>query len=306
LSSNTKVSANLLGAQTLEQMLEAVPQLGQYDSLEAVPVLAVYDRLSRGWLTVAVLWLAMITMLLLLMATVIIVLFLLGDLIVLRLTPITDQWIGTANVPLLQLLRTAASMAIVFFAFKAGPRRWLVSSTDKFKRRIRLRLVLLQAITLQLERNRRLVDSNWRRAVCKNCLARLDRYTVRFAYWRWIRFARCRKCFDDQSCYTRVSTIAGWLDHEMNASQEQAGEVVKVNLLHRLPPRSLPLPIDLEELVIADVEDEDVETLIFLYRSQQPKTDLPKPKRLRCRLTRNSTVSPISRRQLKQNFSLLT
>jgi hypothetical protein len=91
----------------------------------------------------------------------------------------------------------------------------------------------------------------------------------------------------------------------MGESQEQMGDAVRVNMLHRLAPHSLSLPTDLDELVVADAEDEDVETLIFIYRKEQPRTDLPKPKRLRCRLTGNSTVSQMGQRQLKRNFWLM-
>lgn len=307
MSSVTPTSANLLVAQTLEQMLEAVPLLGECDTLEAVPVLADYDRRSQGWLTITVWWLATVMMITLLMAVIVAFLFLASDFLASLLTPIAEQWIGEASSTLLRILFSVVSAGIIFLVFDgAGPKRWLVSSTGTLRRRIRLRLFLLNAIRLQIERNRRQVDYNWRRTVCQNCLARFQQHRVRFAYCRWISFVRCRKCLSDKYCYTRVSTIAGWLDQCMSASQEQAGDVVKVNMLHRLPPRSLPLPIDLEELVVADAEDEVVETLIFLYRSQQPQTDLPKPKRLRCRLTRNSTVSQMSRRQLKKNFSLVT
>jgi hypothetical protein len=92
----------------------------------------------------------------------------------------------------------------------------------------------------------------------------------------------------------------------MVTSQEQAGDAVRVNMLHRLPPRSLPLPTDLDELVVADAGDEDVETLIFFYRSVQPRTRLPRPGRLRFRLTEDSSVSQMSWRQLKQNFRFVS
>ena len=91
----------------------------------------------------------------------------------------------------------------------------------------------------------------------------------------------------------------------MRASQEQTNDAVRVNLLHRLPPRSLPLPTDLDELVVADADDEDVETLILFYLSVQPRTRLPKPRRLRFRLTEDSNISQMSWRQLKQNFRLV-
>ena len=91
----------------------------------------------------------------------------------------------------------------------------------------------------------------------------------------------------------------------MNTGQEQVGDQVKVNMLDRLPPRTSSLAIDLEELVIGEVEDYDVETLILHYRSQQSKVGLPQAKRMRCRLVRNSTASQMSRRQLKQSFALI-
>lgn len=305
VSANTNVPANLLDARTLDKMLEVVPLLGECDTLEAAPILALYDRFSQGWLTAGVLWLATVLTIALLMSMVGAVLVVTGQALMPQLVSWADQLAdGLSGGPLMVLMGiVGVGIAVLIFNF-AGLRRWLMNSTRTFSRRIQLRLLLLQAIRAQVDRNRGIIDNNWAGAVCRACLARYERYRVRFAYWRWISFGRCRKCHGDRHCYTRVRKIAGWLDHAMSASQEQAGDVVKINMLHRLPPRSLSLPIDLEELVIAHAEDEDVETLILLYRSNQPRTDLPKPKRLRCRLTRNSTVSQMGRRQLKQNFSL--
>jgi len=304
VTAETNIPPNLRTAQTLEQMIEVVPQVGECDTLEAVTVLADYDRRSKGWLTLAGLWLLSIMFLASLMLGLVAALFLLSDYVAGVLTPTVDPWLGEYSNTLLRLLLGVISALIVFFFFdRAGPKRWLINSTNTLKRRIQLRLLLLRAIRSLIERNSKNVNGNWRSAVCQKCLARFERYWVRFAYWRWISFARCRKCLDDRECYTMVKTIAGWADRGMIESQEQVGNHVKVNMLHRLPPRSLSLPIDLEELVIANVEDDDVEILIFLYREQQPKTDLPKAKRLRCRLARNSTASQMSRRQLKQSFA---
>lgn len=285
-------------------MLEVVPQVGECDTLEAVTVLADYDRQSKGWLTLAGLWLLTIVLLASLMIALVAILFVLSDFVAALLTPTVDPWLGESSGTLLRLLLGVISVVIIVFFFdRAGPKRWLINSTSKLRRRVQLRLLLLKAIRSLIERNSQKVNGNWRSAVCQKCLARFVRYRVRFAYWRLISFARCRKCLDDRECYTMVKTIAGWLDRGMDTSQEQVGDQLKVNMLDRLPPRSLSLPIDLEELVVANVEDDDVEVLILLYRSLQPKTDLPKAKRLRCRLARNSTASQMSRRQLKQSFA---
>jgi hypothetical protein len=306
MTAEMNIPANLRTAQTLEQMFEAVPQLSEYDSLEAVRVLAGYDRRSKGWLTLAGLWLLTIMLLVDLTMLLAGVLFWLSDFVATLLTPSVEPWLGQSSHILLRILLSVISaVIIVFFFYRAGPKRWLIKATSTLRRRIQLRLLLLKAIRSHIERNSKKVSGSWRSAVCQNCLARFERYRVRFAYWRLISFARCRKCLDDRECYTSVKTIAGWVDRSMSAGQEQVGNEVKVNMLHRLPPRSVSLPVDLEELVIADVEDDDVEILILLYRSRQPKTDLPKAKQLRCRLARNSTASQMSRRQLKQSFALM-
>ncbi len=306
MAMTTEMPANLRTAETLEQMLEVVPLVAECDTLEAVTLLAKYDRQSKGWLTLACRWLLTITLLALLMAALIAVLFLLSDLIASLLVPSVDPWLGeSSGVVLRILLGVTSALIIVAFFDMAGPKRWLINSTRTLGRRIRLRLLLLEAIRSQIERNSRQVAGSWRRAVCQNCLARFERYRVRFSYWRLVAFARCRKCMDDHDCYTRVRTIAGWLDRGMSTSQEQVGDQVKVNMLDRLPPRSSSLAIDLEELVIGEVEDYDVETLILHYRSQQSKVGLPQAKRMRCRVVRNSTASQMSRRQLKQSFALI-
>jgi hypothetical protein len=285
-------------------MIEVVPQVGECDTLEAVGVLADYDRRSKGWLTLGGLWLLSIILLAFLMIALMVILYALSDFAAGLLAPNVEPWLGESSGPLLRLLLGVISTVIIVFFFdRAGPKRWLFNSTRTLKRRIQLRFLLLEAIRSLIERNSSKVDGNWQRAVCQKCLARFEKYRIRFAYWRLISFARCRKCRDDRECYTMVKTITGWVDRGMIESQEQVGNQVKVNMLHRLPPRQLTLPIDLEELVIANVEDDDVELLIFLYRSLQPKTDLPKAKRLRCRLARNSTASQMSRRQLKQSFA---
>ena len=296
-----------MAAHTLEQRLEAVPLLGECDTLEAVSVLARCDRESYGWFTISVFWLASVAMVVWLMLGLCLVLFLVAGSLASWLTPPVEDVLGTIGGTLLWLLILAVGALLALLIFnRAGPRRWLGSATNRLRRRIRLRVLLLQAIRSQRARNQRLINGRWQKAVCRTCLARYKAYRVRFAYLRWITFGHCRKCLDDSLAYTGVERIAGWLDHGMAHSHDQVGNVVRVNMLYRLPPRSESLPIDLDELVVANVEDEDVELLIFFYRSEQPQTELPKPKRLRCRLMGLSNVSQTSRRQLKRHFALVT
>jgi len=296
-----------MDAHTLEQMLDAVPRLGQCDSLAAVPVLASYDRQSYGWLSTVVFWLTTVALIAVFMIGVGFILFSLGISLVSVLTPQLENLVGATGGPLAQLLLfLAGAMLVVLIFNKLGPRRALVDATRRFQQRIRLRLLLLKAIGSQKQRNQTLVAGRWQTAVCRICLAHFKAYRVRFAYSRWLTFGRCRKCLDDRNGYTGVERIAGWLDHGMPVSHEQVRNAVRVNLRFRLPPHSELWPTDLDELVIANVDDEDVELLIFCYRSQQPQTELPKPKRLPCRVTGTSAISQISRRQLRRYFSLVT
>jgi hypothetical protein len=306
MSPPSLVPEKLKGAKTLDEMLEAVPLLAECDTLEALPPLANYDRRADGWFTTMGYWLLVMLLTVGLMVLVVSALVWLGELLISAVGPSADELMnGLGGLPLrLLVLVLVAGLSVLFF-YSMGPRKWLVNSTRIFRQRVRLRLLLLRAIRAHLDRNREIVGNQWRRAVCRICLARYECHRVRFAYWRWLGFARCRKCHSDHACYAHVRRIQGWLGHGMGESQGQAGDVVKVNLLHRLPPRSLSLPTDLDELVVADAEDEDVETLIFLYRREQPRTDLPKPKRLRCHLTGSSTVSLMGQRQLKRNFWLM-
>lgn len=286
-------------------MLEAVPLLARYDTLEPVDILARYDRQSQGWLTLGVLWLRTIAILTALMLLLIAVLIVLTDLISSALTPVIEQWFGDSSGVLLRILFGLVSAGVVYLVFVLGPMRWLINSTKTMRQRVELRLRLLKAIRSHIDRNRVKVSRYWRRTVCRTCLVRFEGYAVRFAYWRVVVFGRCPKCRSDNECYTRVKTIAGWLDRKMDASHEQVGEEVKVNMLLRIPPNSLPLAIGLEELVIAQVEDDDVEILILHYRSIHSRAGLPKPKRLPCRLALNSTASQMSRRQLKESFAFV-
>jgi hypothetical protein len=307
ISGLSRAPAELLRAHTLEEMLEVVPRLGECDSLGAVPALATYDRQAIGWLTSVFSWLGAVLAVALAMLFVGGLLFLAGRSLSQWLGPSADGLIdGLGGTPL-QLLISLAGLTLCVLAFNhAGPRRVLADSTHRLHLRLRLRILLLRATRSQLARNQEIVANDWRGAVCQTCLSRFELHRVRFAYWRWLSFARCRGCHDDGACYARVRRIEGWLDGRMGASQEQAGDAVRVNMLHRLPPRSLPLPTDLDELVVADVGDEDVEMLIFYYRSAQPRTRLPRPGRLRFRLTEDSSVSQMSWRQLKQNFRLVS
>jgi hypothetical protein len=303
MTSSTQVPANLFNAKTLDDMIKVVPLLGECDTLEAVLPLAGYDRRATGWLTTVSSWLGFILLSAGLPVLGFYVLIKLAAWLMIVFYPPTDPVISESNMQLIWLLIYLVTITIpaLFFNFM-GPRRWIVTSTGRLRQRIWLRVLLLKAIRSQLERNQSIVHNHWRGAVCQHCLARYERYRLRFAYWRWLSFARCRKCHSDEKCYPSVMKIQGWLDQGMSVSQEQAGQMVKINMLQRLPPMSLSLPIDLDELVIADVDDENVETLILLYRTEQPRTNLPRPKRLRCRLTRNSTISQMGQRQLQQNF----
>lgn len=301
------VPSNLRRAHTLEEMLEAVPLLGAFDSLEAVPLLASQDRRATGWLRAVSAWLGVV------LATAWAMSFAAGLLVVAggwlskELGPPADGLMeGLGGAPL-SLLIGLLGLALLGLAFNfGGPRRWLVKATRTLRLQIRLRLLLLRAIREQVARNRAIVNNDWRRAVCRNCLARYELHRVRFAYCRWIRFARCRSCKGDHACYAGVRRIEGWLDGRMKAGQERSGDAVRVNMLRRLPPRPLPLPADLDELVVAAAEDEHVETLILIYRGVQPRTSLPKPKRLRFRLTDDSTVSQMGWRQLSRNFRFVS
>jgi hypothetical protein len=304
MTTETKSLAGLGAARTLDELLAAVPPLGEFDSLEAVRPLADCDRRATGWLRTVAVWLLVLLSTATVMALVAGGLYLAGVGLTPVLSPSANRLIdGFGEAPLqVFLFILGAAITALFFNY-AGPRQWLLNATGTFRRRIELRLLLLQAIQTQLNRNRKIVNNDWSQAVCQTCLAWYERYWVRFAYWRWLSFARCRKCHSDLTCYAQVRKIQGWLDHGMEESQGKSGHVVKVNMLHRLPAKSLALPTDLDELVIADVEDEDVETLIFIYRSKQPQTDLPRPKRLRFHFTGNSNVSLMGRRQLERNFA---
>jgi hypothetical protein len=307
MSSPNHAPAELLRARTLEEMLEVVPRLGECDSLGAVPALATYDRQAVGWLTSIFSWLGAVLAVAWGMSIVGGLLFLAGCGLSEWFGPTADGLIEGLGGMLLHLFISLAGIALFVSAFNhAGPRRVLADSTHKFHSRLQLRTRLLRASRSQLARNRSIVAGDWRRAVCQNCLSRFELYRVRFAYWRWLSFARCHGCQDDGACYARVRRIEGWLDGRMVASQEQVGDVVRVNMLHRLPPRSLPLPTEMDELIVADAGDEDVETLILVYRRAQPRPRLPRPGRLRFRLTEDSSVSQMSWRQLKQNFRFVS
>lgn len=324
--------AELLRARTLEEMLQVVPLLGECDSLGAADALAAYDRQAVGWLTSVLSWLGVVLGVASAMLLVGGLLFKVGQVLGESLRESADGLIdGSGGVPL-HLLLGLAGLALWGLAFyHAGPRRWLVAATRRLLSRLSLRVELLRAVRSQVERNRRIVAGDWRGAVCRDCLSRYELHRVRLAYGRRPGFGRCRECHNDAACYARVRRIEGWLDERMAESQLRAGDAVRVNLLDRLqPPRgtrrarapspspgrvsrphrlaanSLPLPADMDELVIGDAGDEEVETFIFLYRGVQPRTRLPRPDRLSFRLTEDSGVSPMSWRQLKQNFRFVS
>ena len=71
MSRPNHIPAELLRARTLEEMLEAVPQLGEFDSLQAVPALATYDRQATGWLTSLFSWLGIMLATMLAMSIVV-------------------------------------------------------------------------------------------------------------------------------------------------------------------------------------------------------------------------------------------
>ncbi|HEY0171062.1 MAG TPA: hypothetical protein VGB98_08560 [Pyrinomonadaceae bacterium] len=298
-----RAPAELLRARTTEEMIEAVPRLGEFDSLGAVPALAGYDHRATGWVTSVLLWLGKVLAVACAMSCVAGLLAIAGWILSEWLRQSADGLAeGLGGTPL-RLLLGVAELALCALAFNyAGPRRWLADSMRALRLRLRLRVLLLGAIRSQVARNRRIVADDWRGAVCLNCLSRYELHRVRFSYWRWLGFARCRECRDDRACHARARSIEGWLDGRMGANHEQAGDAVRVNLLHRLPPLSLPLPADLDELVVAHAGDEGVETFIFFYRGAQPRTRLPRPGRLRFRLTEDSSISQMSWRQLKRNF----
>ena len=281
MNSSPKVSTDLVGAKTLADMLKAVPLLGECDSLEALVPLASYDRQAKGWLGTLGSWLLVVLMATSLLSLMIGVLYLLTTWLIPTLSPsANDLREGLGEEPLQFVVYLAAIIA-VSLAFYFWIKPWLVNSTRLFTNRINLRVLLLGAIRSQVKRNQELVGQNWRLAVCQTCLARLQRFRVRFAYWRWIRFARCRKCHDDRNCYTGVRSVEGWLDRAMSTAQQKVGDAVRVNLLQRLPPGPASLSVDLEEFVVADAEDEEVETLILLYHSVQRTAGLPRARRMR-------------------------
>lgn len=305
MNSSPKVSTDTGGAKTLADMLTAVPLLGECDSLETLVPLASYDRQAKGWLGALGEWLLVVLMATSLLSLIIGVLYLVATWLIPTLSPsVNDLMEGLGDVPLQLVVYSAAIAAVSLVSyFRLWP--WLAHSTHLFAQRINLRVLLLSAISSQVKRNQALVGDNWRLAVCQTCLARLERFRVRFAYWRWLGFARCRKCHDDHNCYTGVRSVEGWLDRAMTTAQQKVGDAVRVNLLQRLPPGPASLSLDLEEVVVADAEDEEVETLILLYHSVQRSGGLPRARRMRCRLTGNTTVSLMGRRQLKQNFRLV-
>lgn len=305
MNSSPKISTDLVGAKTLTDMLKAVPLLGECDSLEALVPLAAYDRQAKGWLGTVGEWLLVVLISTCLLSFMIGVLYLLTTWLTPTLSPsVNDLMDGLGEVPLQFVVYLAAIVAVsLVFYFRLWP--WLADSTRLLTKRINLRVLLFSAINSQIKRNQALVGDNWRLAVCQTCLARHERFRVQFAYWRWIGFARCRKCHDDHNCYTGVRSVEGWLDRAMSAAQQKVGDAVRVNLLHRLPPGPASLAVDIEEVVVADAEDEEVETLILLYHSVQRTAGLPRARRMRCRLTGNTTISLMGRRQLKQNFRLV-
>src|SRR5260370_34887760 len=113
------------------------------------------------------------------------------------------------------MIAVVLTLSTLFFIFM-GPKRWLVDSLLLLRQRITLRVRLIHALRAHLRRNRQIVDHEWRRAVCIECLARFERYRVAFSYGRRPAFARCPKCRSDHACYVRVRSIEWWLDQRMH------------------------------------------------------------------------------------------
>lgn len=147
----------------------------------------------------------------------------------------------------------------------ALPLRWLSANGRRVLQRLRLRRSLWQAVRRQRRQNVSRTGKKWRLALCQTCLARLESQQERLAYRRRLRYARCRNCHSDQLCYQGVRRVQGWLDSSMTVRQEQVEDTVRVNLLSYLQDGSRPLPLDLDQMVVADATDHQVEAFLTLY-----------------------------------------
>src|SRR5437870_11951584 len=65
------VPVKLTSARTLDEMLEAVPLLGECDTLDAVPTLASYDLRAQGWFETFGRWLLVVLLTTALMVVVV-------------------------------------------------------------------------------------------------------------------------------------------------------------------------------------------------------------------------------------------
>lgn len=92
--------------------------------------------------------------------------------------------------------------------------------------RIRLRLDIGRALRHHRERNSQLTAGQGWSTVCQKDLYRFQLVTERLAYGRWINYAHCPVCQEDQPAYTHVFCRTLLFDNAFSLAEEQQGNAL--------------------------------------------------------------------------------
>lgn len=197
--------------------------------------------------------------------------------------------IVAASMRLLRLdLALARPFAWPFFAIR--------TAIERMTARVRARTAIIAAVRHHRARNRALVGKRGQMAICGEHLARFKRRQVRLAYGlRW-RYWSCRYCDSDVHAIPNIAVLRGAFDQDMQECLEQEGDVLVVNLL-----RSNAIPLDLQELLVARVEDDhDIEKFITAYENQCLNSQgIPELSRIRLRISPQSNLGDNQRNMLR-------
>lgn len=185
-------------------------------------------------------------------------------------------------------LALARPFAWPFFAIRAA--------AEHMTARVRARLAILAAVRHHRHRNRALVGKHGQLAICREHLARFKLRKVRLAYGlRW-RYWSCRYCSSDAHAIPNVAVLRGAFDQDMQDLLKQEGEVLAINML-----RHTLLPLDLQEIFVARVEDDhDVEKFITTYENHRNgAVKIPELSHIRLRISPESNLGDNQRNMLR-------
>jgi len=185
-------------------------------------------------------------------------------------------------------LALARPFAWPFFAIRAAAEHMMA--------RVRARLAILAAVRHHCRRNQALVGKRGQRAVCREHLARFKLRQVRLAYGlRW-RYWSCRYCSSDAHAIPNVAVLRAAFDQDMQDLLKQEGDVLAINML-----RHATLPLDLQEIFVARVEDDhDVEKFITTYENHRNGAmRIPELSHIRLRISPESNLGDNQRNMLR-------